>query len=320
VTRAPYTVNWLQSKTFATALRGAIKVNSYDLAHFDTISLAQYKSLLPDIPASLTHHNIESAMLLRRASIDSNAFRRAYFWQEGRRLELYESRIAKSFEIHLTCSALDATRLETISAHARTAVIPNGVDTGYFDPAPFERSQTPQSLVFAGGLTWYPNVSAIHFLVREVWPQLKRKYPNAVATIIGRRPPDWLKAAAAIDQSIRVTGFVDDVRPYMAGSQVYVCPIFDGGGTKLKVLDALAMGVPLVAHPISCEGITVTPERNVLLATTPNEFVEQIGRLFDDSDLRMRLSRAGRELAVSHYDFESIGRNLASIYDELGRP
>ena len=318
MTRAPYTVKWLHSKRFATAVRDAVTATAYDVAHFDTISLAQYKSLLPDIPASLTHHNIESAMLLRRVSIEPNVVRRAYFWQEARRLERYESRIAQSFAIHLTCSTLDAARLKAISRGARTAVVPNGVDTRYFDPAPFARQQVPKSVVFAGGLTWYPNVSAVQFLVREIWPRLKRKYPNAQATIIGRQPPDWLSTAATMDRSIHVTGFVDDVRPYMAEAQVYVCPIFDGGGTKLKVLDALAMGVPLVAHPISCEGIDVMAERNVLLATTPDEFVEQIGRLFDDQGLRERLSRSGRDLAVRQYDFDSIGRDLASLYEELG--
>lgn len=316
---SPYTINWLRSDAFASAIAEAVSNATYDAAHFDTISLAPYRSHLPPTPASLTHHNIESAMLLRRAEIERNPMRRAYYWQEGRRLQQYERIVAEQFSINLTCSALDSERLREICPGARTAVIPNGVDTSYFDPGPFTRPKVPESLVFAGGLTWYPNLSAIRYLIQEIWPPLKAKHPNARVTIIGRRPPTWLQQASQIDSSIRVTGFVDDVRPYLAEAQAYICPIFDGGGTKLKVLDALAMGVPLVAHPIACEGISVIPEKHVLMAADPESFVSQISRLFSNPNLCTSVSRAGRELAVEYYDFATIGRQLSDLYDQLGR-
>jgi glycosyltransferase involved in cell wall biosynthesis len=314
----PYTLNWLHSASFTGALRLYARQYKYDLVHFDTISLAPYRRLVRSLPASMTHHNIESDMMLRRAALEKNWLRRAYFWQEGRRLRIYERVTARNFDVHLTCSELDANRLRKIAPGAVTAVIPNGVDTHYFDPRAFLRDQQPESLVFAGGLDWYPNASAMRFFIDQVWPVLKAARPNATLTVIGRKPPTWLTDAAAADSNINVPGFVDDVRPHIAAAQVYICPIFDGGGTKLKVLDALSMGVPIVAHPVACEGIDVTPERNVLLASTPDEFFKQIIRLFADRQLRQALAQSGRKLAEEKYDFDEIGRLLCNLYDRLG--
>jgi len=316
----PYTLNWLRSASFASALRLYGRQSKYDLVHFDTISLAPYRRLVRSLPASMTHHNIESDMMLRRAVLEKNWVRRAYYLQEGWRLRIYERVTARDFDVHLTCSELDANRLRKIAPGAATAVIPNGVDTQYFDPRMFLCDQRPESLVFAGGLDWYPNASAMLFFVAKVWPLLKRTLPNATLTVIGRRPPKWLIDAAAADPSVKVLGFVDDVRPHIAAAQVYVCPIFDGGGTKLKVLDALSMGIPIVAHPVACEGIDVSPERNVLLASTPDEFVNQIGRLFADRQFRERLAEEGRKLAEEKYDFEEIGRLLCDLYERIGNP
>ncbi len=126
------------------------------------------------------------------------------------------------------------------------------------------------------------------------WPLLTARHPDARITIVGSNPPERLRELAAADPRIEVTGFVDDVRPYFARATAAICPIRDGGGTRIKVLDALAQGKPLIATSIGCEGLEVVPDRDVLIGDTPEAFAAQVGRVFDDAALRASLARQGR--------------------------
>jgi glycosyltransferase involved in cell wall biosynthesis len=282
----------------------------FDVVHFDTLSLAPYRGIFSRAAKSLDHHNIESDMMLRRAQIEQQPLKRLYFWQEGLRLRRYESRVCPQFDLNITCSSLDSQRLERVAPGVAVAEVPNGVDTEYFRPnGDFER---PRSLVFAGNMSWYPNAAAMLFFAEKVWPALKAKLPGVTMDVIGGSPPQLLSTLAGRDRDFRVHGFVPDVRPYIGRSAVYVCPIMDGGGTKLKILDALAMGKAIVAHPIACEGIDVRDGRNVIFARQPDEFVENIVKLLESPELRMRLSVDARSLAESSYSYLFIGRRLVS--------
>lgn len=312
----PYTLRWLESRDFFEHVRGLAAATQFDAVHFDTISLAPYAGALPpSVPKVLTHHNIESQMLLRRAGLESSAFMKWYFRQEGERVARVEQRFANEFKAHVVCSDLDGERLHELVGGATAITIPNGVDTSFFVPRP-DAVRKPKSLIFAGGLTWYPNVSAVKFLVEKVWPRFADD-ADATLTIIGRSPPAWLTDAAARDPRITATGFVDDVRPYFDASAVYVCPIFDGGGTKLKVLDALAMGLPLVGNPIACEGIDVVDGTHVELAESPEQFEAKIRKIWNDDALAKRMSCAALDLIHGKYAFATIGKALADVYAGL---
>ena len=139
-------------------------------------------------------------------------------------------------------------------------------------------------------------------------------------TVVGRNPPEWLRQFAAGNANLMVTGFVDDVRPYLDQAEVYVCPISDGGGTKLKILDALAMGKAIVAHPIACEGIEVSEGENVLYAETPEDYIDKICMLFKDASLRSSLGASGRKLIEDKYNFVNIGKKMDRLYSGLLPP
>jgi glycosyltransferase involved in cell wall biosynthesis len=197
--------------------------------------------------------------------------------------------------------------------------VPNAVDTTYFTPG-LQPAQGPQgegadaSLIFVGRLNWYPNAQAASFIAGQLWPRLRAAWPQLRFDLVGANPPPAATALAAHDPSFRVHGFVDDIRTMMTEATVYVCPITDGGGTKLKVLDAMAMGKALVAHPIACEGIAVAPEENVLFARTPEEFVLQIRRLLEDRGLRQRLGAGARRMVETHYGKTAVGKRLADLF------
>lgn len=314
----PYTIRWGTCGSYRDAVRAAVDDFKPDVVHFDTVSLAPYLECIGDTPAVLNHHNIESHMLVRRAEKEANPLKRFYFWQEGQRLAAYERMTAHRFSLHLVCADLDGQRFEANVGAVRIAVVPNGVDVNYFQPAPTSTPQRPDSLVFVGDLSWYPNIGAIRFFLNEVWPLIIRDRPSASLRVAGRNPPMDFLDHARKDSRIEILGFVDDIRPLVAESMVYVCPIFDGGGTKLKMVDAMAMGKPIVGHPVAAEGLGLTSGIDVLLTEDPHEMANLCVRLFDDSALRERLADAARSRAEQIFSFELIGRKLAALYsDEL---
>jgi len=303
-----YTVRWLASTEATAVLSQLAAENHYDLAHFDTISLAPYRKLFPGVPATLGYHNIESHMLLRRAAKDRNWLRKFYFWQEGKRLGRYERRVATEFAGHLTCSDLDSERLRGFVPDIRPVSIPNGVDVEYFSP--LGKAVRRHSLIFVSTLTWYPNLDAALFLLREIWPILKERVPDATLDVVGAGATAELAGLAAGLDGVTLHGFVPDIRPILDSAAVFICPIRDGGGTKLKILDAFAMAKCVVAHPIACEGIDVRDGENAVLARSAAEFVQQLAPLLDDDERRAEIGRAARETAVSAYAFNAIGRQL----------
>lgn len=310
-----YTVSWLESKAYKEKLSEVLASKEFDAIHVDTISLAPYVMHLKEYKKVLNHHNIESLMMLRRAENETNILKKIYFFQEGKKLINYERKACKEFNLNITCSDLDAERLNNIVPGIRSMGIPNGVDLDYFSPLDLPIKQ--KSIVFAGGLSWYPNLDAMTFFMTQVWPKLVQEIPDVSMTIIGRSPPAWMLQLQDKYKNLTVTGFVDDVRPYIAEAYLYVCPIRDGGGTKLKVLDALAMGKLLIANPIACEGISVENNKNVIFAATPDEYIAAIKEAFENPVSTQRIARNAHELIKARYNFKSIGESLSNAFDEV---
>ncbi len=314
-TSQPFTIHWLRSAEMENLLAKAVEKHRIDLVHFDTISLVPFLENVKKYKKVLNHHNIESAMMLRRAEKESNLLRKMYLYQEGVKISAYEKQWCSDFDLNITCSRLDSERLLSQIPNLRVEEIPNGVDLEYFYPSNKEREE--KSLIFAGGMNWYPNRDAMLFLADEIWPLLKKRIPDVKMTVIGMMPPERLIQLSKKDANFRATGYVDDVRPYIDKAAVYICPIRDGGGTRLKILDALAMAKPIVADPIACEGIDVIDGESVSFATTPQEYVEKIHALFNDVSIAARLGENGRRLIEQKYSFASIGRRLSSLYESV---
>jgi sugar transferase (PEP-CTERM/EpsH1 system associated) len=317
VTASSYTATWLRSSSARAALARELAAEDYDLVHFDTIGLAAYRDLVGSLPATLTHHNVESHLLLRRAESAGNVLARSYFRHEGRMLRDVERRTAAQFAAHITCSELDTERLREIVPEANIVVIPNGVDCDYFASA--QTTVRPDSLIFVGTMNWYPNVDAMLFLLQEVWPQLKRRTRTVTLDIVGSNPPDSLVRLAQSLPGVTVHGYVPDVRPLLDSAALFVCPIRDGGGTKLKLLDAFAMGKCVVAHPIACEGIDAVADREVVVASTPAEFVTTISALLADPHRRRAVGQAARALVERSYSYRSIGAQFSSLLEQTAQ-
>lgn len=310
----PYEELWLRQPALARALNSLERrVGPVDLIHADTIGMWQYLPHRKGLAVVLNHHNIESQLTARRAARERSRLRRLYFSHDAAKLRRLEARICPTASINLVVSALDAARLLALAPGSDVAVVDNGVDTDYFR-ATHTEPEVPGRLLFVASMAWYPNAAAATYLVREVWPAIKARDPDSRLVLVGPDPPADVVRAAAIDSKLTVTGFVNDVRPYFEQAEIYLCPIRDGGGTRLKVLDALAMQRPIVATALAVEGLDLTPEVHYLRAESPNEFAEQVLRLRSDPGLRRRLAEAGRCVVEATYAWPRIGERLAEAY------
>lgn len=295
-------------------LRRVWSSQSFDLVHFDTIGLAQYLGEVPAVPTVVTHHGAESHMVRRRIAREPNPLKAAYFGYEWLALQRYERAMCPRFDINIVMSGHDRQLMEAIAPGATYVPIDNGVDLEYFTPA---RRAARRRLIFAGRLDQYSNRDAILFFMREIWPRVIARYPDAVVDILGSNPPEALQRLSAADSRVVIHGFVPDVRPFFAEATAAICPIRDGGGTRIKVLDALAQGMPTVATSVACEGIAVVPERDLLIADTPDAFVRQLSRIFDEGPLREHLGTNGRRLIEERYSWDSLAARLMAVYEGL---
>ena len=214
-------------------------------------------------------------------------------------------------------SEADKAALQQLVPGLDVTVVPNAVDMEYYSSADIRPAPlSSHSLVFTGKMDFRPNVDAVLWFCREVLPLVRSKMPDVRFYIVGRSPHRRVLRLADAP-AVTVTGYVDDVRSYIAGACVYVAPLRIGGGTRLKVLEAMAMSKPIVSTSLGCEGFEgLVPGRELLLADAPQEFAQQVIELLDDASRRKRLGRAARRFVEQRYDWRLIVPRLEQIYEK----
>jgi polysaccharide biosynthesis protein PslH len=310
----PLSVCLYRSADAVGVVREILETLEIDLLHIDSINLAEYQVHGASRPVVLTHHGAESFMMQRRIQHERSLSRRVFFALEGLMLRRIERWICPRVRSNVVVSDLDRQILRGVAPEGRFTVVENGVDVDLFQPLP---PVAGRSLIFAGRMDQYANVDGMLYFMSAIWPRIVSRYPDATIRILGSNPPAALRALGASDPRVSVLGFVDDVRPHFAESAVVVCPLRDGGGTRIKILDAMAMGKPIVATTIACEGLDVEDERDLLIADDPDAFVRQLGRLFDDAELRARLARDARARSVSCFSWHRSADRLLQEYGEI---
>lgn len=305
--------------THALRCAFARRVRDCDLVHLDMLALAGLAHEVPKgIPIVLNEHNVESALLRDRLESEASAWRRGILRVQMARLERFEREACRKAQRVLACSSLDADRLRAIAPGANVTVVPNGVDTASFVPD-FDTPTDPGSLLFVGHMGWFPNRDGIEHFSRDILPLLDHRRDlrvDAIGSSAGYVPGQRIPADG-IGCNIRFRGFVDDLHACLRQAAVFIVPLRLGGGTRLKVLEAMAMGKAIVSTSKGVEGIDMVDGKNVLIADSPEDFARAVERLLDDPALRERLGKAARQLAVSRYDWLSVGQLLLPVYREL---
>lgn len=306
---------WLDSRAMRKTIGEEIARFSPDVVHFDTLGLAQYATLFNGQSLILNHHNIESHMMRRRAELKSGSLLACILRLQADRLQQAERRSARYFCAHLVVSELDKQRLQEVIPGSRMAVISNGVDLQYFRPRDATASFEPASTIFVGGLNWYPNRRGVKWFLSEVYPRIVKEFPEARFTMVGRCDDRFRADLLRHGSGVEMTGEVEDIRPFVAKSAVYVCPIHEGGGTRLKILDAMAQGIPLVATTMAVEGIGIKADEHALLADDAIGFARLVIEVIRRPELGRKLAAAAYDLVAASYSWESIGIRLRSVYE-----
>lgn len=304
------------SPDFMRTVRRLAAEQDIDAVFLVELWLATYVQPNGRILSVIDKHNLEFVRARRRLeTVGPGNGRdqplRWYYQVIYRRLKRYELQTLRQFSATLVCSDHDAALLHQLDETLRTYVMPNGVDPTYFYPQPGQTQEI--SLVFTGTFSYEPNVDAAVYFVAEILPLIREEYPEVMLYLVGSNPHPRVKALAA-DAHVIVTGYVDDVRPFVWGATAVIVPLRMGSGTRLKILEALAMGKALVSTSIGCEGIAVSPGDHLLLADTAADFAQAVCHLLRDEALRAALGKKGRELVERQYTWEKTVTALDELF------
>jgi len=292
------------------AIEAKLAQRVYDVVHlFGGVQVYEYHRLVASLPNLIVPYESYSLWLERAVQEATSPLERAVARARHRMARRYERFMFDRYDRVVLLTDRDAEALKALNPATPTVTIPNGVDVDVFTPSGYEPDEPV--LLFTGNYDYLPNLDAALRLARDIFPRVKQVVPEARLYLVGGNPPDALRAFAGDD--IAIPGRVPDLRPYFECSLIYVSPLRLGAGIKNKVLETLAMQTPLVATPLSCDGIPVEPGKHVLLANTDDEFVTQILTLMRTPRLRESLARNGRQLVEDHFTWQRV----ADLYEEL---
>jgi len=263
----------------------------------------------------LFQHNVETMIWRRMQEHALDPLRRAYFRLQAERMFRLEKKSYLEAAHVIAVSDADALTMRDMFGPREIRSVPTGVDIDYFRrPEPACPGPDPESdLVFVGAMDWMPNVDGAQYFVREILPLIWRERPACTVTMVGRAPLEEVLALGRSDSRIRVTGTVPDVRPYLWGSQVSIVPLRIGGGTRLKIYESMAGGVPVVSTTVGAEGLDVKHPGNIRLADTAEEFAAECLELLSDAPARGRMAEAGLHLVTSRFSWDRIARDFEEI-------
>jgi len=286
----------------------------FDIAHADQLNMAQYAERISGAAKILDAHNALWLLYQRLADTLGLGPQKLIYSRDWRLLKKYEGRICREFEGILAVSQEDKVALEAaMGQKSEMTVIPIAVD---LDELPLiERQSEADHILHIGTMYWPPNIDAVNWFIEDVLPIIHESRPQTTFDVVGLRPPQELVERGQREPRINVTGYVDDTQPYYQMAGAFIVPVRAGGGMRVKILNALAQGMPLVTTTLGCEGIGVTHGKDVLIADTPQEFAQAVLRLLDDRELAAELGRRGRELIRHTYDYRAACRPIDDLYD-----
>jgi len=311
----PYSITKYSRPEVRRRLLSLLKQEAYDVILCDFIFAAPVIPWDRPTPKVLFTHNVEATIWRRHYEVASNPLWKATSWWEWRKMEAAERKYLRLADKVLAVSETDRDAFASIIDPSRLAVIPTGVDVDYFQPMPVE--ETPNSLVFTGSMDWLPNEDAVLYFVDTILPLIKQQCPNITLKVVGRSPSRKLQGLAERENSVRLTGWVDDIRPFVAQAAVCIVPLRVGGGTRLKIFEAMAMSKAVVSTSVGAEGLPVRSGDNIILANTPGDFAQSVLSLLRDPTQRQRLGNSARSLVEENYSWRKVANGFADVLLEV---
>ncbi len=311
--RQPITVARYNVSTYRQKIQDLLASKAFDIIHYEMFHTAQFHTE-SDLPSVLSQQNVDSAIWHRLTDETSNLCYKFAYWTQRISFQRYERVKSPMFDAVTCTSEIDAAIFEQHCPMDIVKVIPNGVDVTHFTPD-FD-AEDAAHLIYIGSMDWYPNEDAVTFFVEEVLPIVRKSVQNVKFSIVGGNPSDHVQQLADRD-GVVVTGRVPEIKPYFSAATVFVVPLRIGSGTRLKILEALAMGKAVVSTTVGAEGLALQNGEEIMIADEPNHFAEAVTQLLTDPALRKKISENGRKRVEQDYDWRNIGKKLLTVYESI---
>ena len=305
----PYAIARYRSPELSERIQQLAGASDLVVCDFLFPSLNVPQGLSPS--AVLFQHNVEATIWERHVSVPQHPLRRAYMRLQWQRMLRYEGRECRRFAHVIAVSPIDAELIRREYAVASVGHVPTGVDVEYFSPSQ-PRPQDSRELVFIGSMDWMPNEDGIRWFATEVFGRVQERISGVRLVVVGRSPSPGIRALAARNAAIEVTGTVADVRPYLQRAAICVVPLRVGGGTRLKIYEAMAMGVPVVSTTIGAEGLPLRNNEHLLIADTAEEQVSALYALLTDRTRAGRLAAAARHHVEQYCSWDAVTERFLS--------
>jgi polysaccharide biosynthesis protein PslH len=320
--RRPFLLFRHYHTTLAKLICHVVQGRHFHAVHYDHLDSTIYSRFIPHAMHSLLdEHNIVSNQFLTTAKTHPSQLLRILLRAASLNLQRYESMQCSKMTHCFVCSDFDRHFLLHMSPDAQVSIIPNGVDISHFSPISFAagigEKKIPNSLIFIGSLDYAPCSIAVEYFLKDILPPLRRLVPTVSFCIVGANPSARLRRLAESIPGVTLTGRVPDTRPYLAQSHLSVVPLKSGSGTRLKILEAMAMGLPVVSTTIGAEGLNFRHEHDLLLADTPQDFAVAIARLLENPLLAEQIRKNALCLVKNKYTWEIAQQLLLSTYESL---
>ncbi len=299
------------SKKFQSLLNLILQHNEYDVIQSEFPDMADYEMNTRGIRI-LDAHNVEYDNFKRMSAI-RNPIMKFYYRLESFKFYYEEIALARKQDAIFATSLRDIDLFKQDVPEKPMFLVPNGVDLNYF--LPDNSTPEPNSIVFVGMMQYVPNVDGILYFLDTIFPIIVEKIPDIRLYIVGKNPTDAIKNRAS--KNVVVTGFVNDIRPYIRKATVYVIPLRMGGGTRLKMMEALSMRIPIVTTSLGCEGIDVVNGRDAIIEDDPTKFAEAVIDLLHNPERRNELVKNGAVLANESYGWTHVGKQMELAYSSL---
>jgi sugar transferase (PEP-CTERM/EpsH1 system associated) len=312
----PPELEFLYSEELVNKIRQLVSEVDFDIVQIEQSRMALYLKILPPnkhFKRILFFHNIASFQYNRISRVERNLLRKMRAWLHGQMMRRWEPRYAERFDCCITVSELDRQLLITTNPRLRVDVVNNGIDTKIYRPLVLE--ELKPILLLVGSMSYAPNADSAVWFCEEMLPLIRSALGEVQVWIVGLSPPPEVIKLSG--NGVHVTGRVEDVLPYYSRSTVCVVPLRAGGGTRGKILEAMALGRPVVSTSIGCEGLDAVANRHLLVADDPQRFAEKTVRLLIDRELYQRIITEARKFVLARYDWDLAAKKLLDVYSEI---
>ena len=316
LTRKPFIILRDESSEMHALIAELVGREHFDVVHADQLNMVQYALVLGGVSKILDAHNAVWTIVHQTWRSTPPGPRKWVLGLEWKKLRRYEGTAGQHCDEILAVSEEDKQALVSAGCpESRFTVIPIAIDTQ--ETRAVERDPDARSIIHVGTMFWPPNIEGILWFARRVYPLIRESMPQTQLYLVGAKPRADVQALQDQDDSIQVTGYLDNLVPYLRQSAVFVVPLLAGSGMRVKILDAWAWGIPIVSTSVGCAGIAVHPGEDILVADTPEEFAAAVARLLQDRELAASLADKGRRYVETHFDWRVACRALDTVYERI---